>query len=253
MKTRKKLKPSVNKIILFLITCGICGIIYSTYKIISWKSDNKDNEKIQETIEQLITPIDDKETENKYIIDFQTLKEQNPDTIAYLKVNNTNIDYIVVKPNDNNYYLNHNFNKEKNNSGWIFADYKNQFDETDKNIVIYGHNTIDGSMFGTLKKILEKSWYENPENHNILLITEKGTYTYQVFSTYTIIPEDYYINTEFKNNKEFEEFLHEIKSRSFYDYGVNISQDDKILTLSSCIKSGKKRVALHAKLIKEEN
>lgn len=251
MKKRKRLKPWVVNFILVLIFCGICSIIYCSYKIYSWKSDVDDNNKIQETIEQSITPIDDKDIENNhnYIIDFAKLKEQNFDTVAYLKVNNTNIDYIVVRANDNSYYLNHNFNKDKNNAGWIFADYKNQFDGSDRNIIIYGHNTKDGSMFGTLKGILEKSWYENIENHNILLITEKGQYTYQAFSSYSIIPEDYYINTEFSSDIEFEEFLQEIKSRSIYDYGINVSQNDKILTLSSCISNGKKRVVLHAKLI----
>lgn len=57
-------------------------------------------------------------------------------------------------------------------------------------------------MFGTLKKILNNDWYENEDNYKIVLVTENGTYYYQVFSTYTIKPEDYYINTEFKNNDD---------------------------------------------------
>lgn len=106
-------------------------------------------------------------------------------------------------------------------------------------------------MFGTLKDILNKDWYENEENHKVVLVTESGTYYYQVFSTYSIKPEDYYINTEFKDNDEFSEFIKTIKSRSVYDYGVEVTKDDKILTLSSCIGDGSKRVALHGKLIKE--
>ena len=101
-----------------------------------------------------------------------------------------------MKGNDNSFYLNHNFEKKWNVAGWVFADYRNRFDETDKNIIIYGHNGKDGSLFGTLENVL--------------------------------------------------------KSRSVYDYGVEVSGEDSILTLSSCIGVGEKRVVLHAKLVKEE-
>lgn len=107
-------------------------------------------------------------------------------------------------------------------------------------------------MFGTLKYILNKDWYENEENHKVVLVTEKGTYYYQVFSTYSTKPEDYYIKTEFKNNNQFDEFIKVIKSRTVYDYGVDVSGEDKILTLSSCTDDGSKRVVLHAKLIQKE-
>ena len=69
-----------------------------------------------------------------------------------------------MKANDNDYYLNHNFNKEYNVAGWIFADYHNIFDGSDKNIILYGHDTKDGSMFETLKYTLNKDWQENKDN-----------------------------------------------------------------------------------------
>ena len=102
---------------------------------------------------------DEKEVVEQYQIDFKLLKEQNNETVGYIKVNNTNIDYVVVQHNDNSYYLKHNFEKSWNNAGWIFADYHNKLDETDKNIVIFGHNTRDNSMFGTLKSTLNEDWY----------------------------------------------------------------------------------------------
>ena len=246
----KKIKKKCEIIILwvFVFIC-IVGIVYSSFNIINWKKDVDNNKEIIEEIKENINY--DLENDS-YKIDFDLLKELNSDTVAYLKVNGTNIDYIVVKGNDNSYYLNHNFEKVYNVAGWIFADYRNKFDDTDKNLIIYGHNIKDGSMFGTLKNILNNNWQENKENLEILLITEKGQYKYQVFSTYSIIPEDYYINTEFKNNADFNEFVKKLKSRSVYDYGIDISGDDKILTLSSCIGDGSKRVVLHAKLIEKD-
>ena len=252
---KRKLKPKYRNIIiiLFVLVC-IFGVIYSLINIINWKKDVDDNDKIQEKIEDNITIIEpiEEEQEVKYEIDFKSLKETNKDTIAYVKVNNTNIDYVVVKGNDNSYYLKHNFNKEYNIAGWIFADYHNKFDETDKNIVIFGHNTKDGSMFGTLKNVLDKSWQENKDNLEITLVTEKGQYKYQVFSTYSITPEDYYINTIFNSDDEYSKFINKIKSRSNYDYNIEVDSNDNVLTLSSCIGDGKKRVVLHAKLIDNE-
>ena len=247
-KRRLKKKYRITLISIFIIICLI-GLIYSLINIIDWKKDADDNKNIVEEIKENIT-IDEEDDSIK--IDFKSLKEQNSDVIAYIKVNGTNIDYVVVKGNDNSYYLKHNFNKEYNIAGWIFADYHNKFDETDKNIVIFGHNTKDGSMFGTLNKVLDKKWQEKHENLEIVLVTESGQYKYKVFSTYSIVAEDYYINTIFNNDDEFTKFINKIKSRSNYDYGVELDSSDKVLTLSSCIGDGKKRVVLHAKLIENE-
>ena len=247
-KNKRKIRIKSNIIIIFGILCFVVAI-YSTYKIIMWKQNVDRNNTIKEEINELVE-IDEKNSlKDKYNVDFKSLKEINSDVVAWIKVNGTNIDYVVVKGNDNSYYLNHNFNKEYNVAGWIFSDYHNKFDETDKNIVIFGDNTKDGSMFGTLKNVLDKSWQENKDNLEITLVTEKGQYKYQVFSTYSIIAEDYYINTLFNSDGEYSRFVNEISSRSNYDYNVEVNSNDKVLTLSSCIGDGKKRVVLHAKLI----
>jgi len=243
---RRRLKKGV--IIILVIICLI-GIIYSSYNIIKWKLDVNNNKEVKRNIDKKIKIKIDKD-DTKYKIDFNSLKEINPDTIGYINVNNTNIAYVVVKGDNNKYYLKHNFEKKYNIAGWIFADYHNKFDESDKNIVIYGHNTKDGSMFGTLEKVITKEWYENKDNYNIVLVTENATYNYQVFSTYSIKPEDYYIKTEFNN--DFYEFINRLKNRSIYDYNVEVNENDKILTLSSCTGSGEGRVVLHAKLINKQ-
>jgi len=242
----KKTLKIILKIFIFIFALAcIFGIVYSLYNIFNWKKDVDSNKKLKQEIYKKI----EKKSEDDYDIDFASLKAQNPDTVAFLKVKGTDIEYIVVKASDNEYYLKKDFNRNYNSAGWIFADYRNKFDGTDKNLIIYGHNMIDGSMFGTLKNILKPEWYENPENREILLITEQGKFKYQTFSVYSIEAEDYYINTEFKDNDEFNEFIRTIKSRSVYNYNVDVNSEDKVLTLSSCIGDGKKRVVLHAKLL----
>lgn len=244
-----KNKFKIILIILFILLCLI-GVVYYFYKVFIWHKSLDDNNDLKEEINELVI-IENEEETKKYNIDFSSLKKKNADTIAYIKVNNTKIDYVVVKGKDNDYYLHHSFNKKWNVAGWVFADYHNKFDESDKNIVIYGHNMKDGSMFGTLKTILNKKWYKNKDNYIVTLVTEQGEYNYQVFSTYSIKSEDYYINTKFKDYKDFDSFVKKIKSRSIYNYKVDVSGEDKILTLSSCIGTKGNRVVLHAKLIDE--
>ncbi len=227
-------------IIILLMSISIIVFCFSAYKIINWFSNNNRNKKINEDIHEYIKADDS--------IDFAKLKEKNSDMIAYLKVNNTNIDYTVVRGSDNDYYLNHNFNKEYNQAGWIFMDYRNRFDGSDKNIIIYGHNMLDGSMFSSLNNVLSKSWSEDENNLNIKLIGESGISIYRVFSVYQIEAEDYYIKTEF-NDGEFDKFIHTLKDRSIYDFNTEVYDFDSILTLSTCSLSGSERVVLHAKLI----
>ena len=248
------MKKRINKIIyLVLIIAFSIIFIYSGYKIVSYLIDNSNNREIKTKTKKYIKVNDDTQTiERKYNIDFQKLKEQNPDTVAYLKVEGTNIDYVVVKGNDNSYYLSRNFDKNYNVAGWVFADYRNKLDTTDKNIIIYGHAIRDGSMFGTLKNVLTEEWQKNEKNKKIELVTENGEYIYEVFSTYIVNEEDYYITTDFIND-EFENFIKKIKDRSNNDYKVDLSDVTSILTLSACSDDDKGRVVLHAKLIKEIN
>ena len=157
------------------------------------------------------------------------------------------MEYPVLRATNNSFYLNHSFDKSKNSAGWIFADYRNKFDGTDKNIIIYGHNMRDDSMFGSLKNILNSAWYDNEENTNITLYTENEKSIYKVFSIYKIESEDYYIKTEFSNDNEFEKFIETLKKRSIKNFNIDISKEDSILTLSTCANNNKYRVVLHAK------
>jgi len=250
---RKISKKKNLRVIIFLIILFSTSLLISIVKIINWYQDNLENKKIREKTFQLITIKKDEvnEKNNLYQIDFASLKEMNNETVAWLKVNNTNIEYLVVKSKDNKYYLNHNFEKKENKAGWIFADYRNKLDGSDKNIVIYGHNMKDKSMFGTLKTILNKNWYENKENYIIDFVTEYEYQQYHVFSIYQIEKEDYYIKTNFNNN-EYLTFLNTIKNRSIKNFNIELSGNDTILTLSTCSNNNKSRIVLHARKINND-
>ena len=221
-------------IFLFIITF----IILNIYK---WKVDSyHTKEQITEIKKIIDNPI------KKKFIDLDNLSKKNKDTLGYIIVNNTNINYPFVKTDNNDYYLDHSFNKKKNDAGWIFMDYRNNIN--DKNIILYGHDRKDNTMFGTLKYTLKKYWQKDKANHIITLFISNEKRLYQVFSTYTIKTENYYITTDFKKNN-FSKFIKTIKNRSNYNYDVEVNENDNILTLSSCYTE-KEKVVLHAKLLK---
>lgn len=151
----KKYRKAILNLVIYIMLLSI--LLYSGIKIYKWYKDKTNNSKIAEQIKDTVIVEENNEdgNENGYTVDFNKLKEQNNETIAWLKINNTNVEYPVVKGTNNSFYLNHSFDKSKNSAGWIFADYKNKFDNTDKNIVIYGHNMRDGSMFGSMLNILD--------------------------------------------------------------------------------------------------
>lgn len=249
---KKKIKRTIKvkniiAIILIIFFSGL--VIFSSYKILTYTKDTVETkDEIQELNE--FKQVDDNTGEVK--IDFKNLKEKNSDTIGWLRIKDTNIDYPVVKGKDNDYYLTHNFKKNFNASGWLFADYKNKIDGKDKNIVIYGHSMKNKTMFGELSKVLKKDWYSNEDNLNIEFITEKSKMIFKVFSIYKIEAEDYYINTSFNSDKDFSTFVKVLKNRSLYRLNVDVNNASQIITLSTCYDNDNIRLAVHAVKVSEE-
>ena len=250
-KKNEKLE-NIKKIIslVFLLFFFILFIV-SGIKIINYLKDAKKNEKIIYEISKDIEVERDNNDNNaiRYNINFTSLKEKESDTVGFIKVNGTDIEHIVVQGKDNSYYLTHDFERDYNSAGWIFMDYHNKLDGSDKNIIIYGHNMRNNTMFGTLKNVLKKDWFEDKKNRYITFITENEKAMYEVFSVYQIEAEDYYLKTSF-NTGEFKKYIDSMKDRSKYDFNCNVTEDDSVLTLSTCANNNKYRVVLHAKKIK---
>ncbi|MBR3133587.1 MAG: class B sortase [Clostridia bacterium] len=240
-----------KKIILTIIQLVFLGLfLFSAFKIYNWYRENQNTKKMIKEVSKAVKVVDTDKGDS-YSIDFKYLKEMNSDTVGWIKVPNTDIEFPVVKTDDNDYYLTHSFDKSYNSAGWIFADYRNRIDGTDKNLIIYGHNRRDGSMFESLKNTINEDWYGNINNKYIIFETEGKSFKYEVFSTYRIEEEDYYLTTDFSSTKEYEDFIKELKSRSVNDYKVEINKDDSILTLSTCDNNKNYRIVLHAKKMSE--
>ncbi len=271
---KRRLKRWVYQVVfLFSITL----LIIAANGIFNWWNDNQKIDNLTKDInnsvsieekapdpnltENINPPEDDTEEANDYwdymkmdllSVDFTELLTKNKDTVGWIKVNGTNINYPIVQSTDNNYYLKHAFDGSANDAGWIYADYRNDMVNFDKNTVIYGHSRLDTTMFGSLKNILESNWYDNKDNHIIKLSTPTENTLWQVFSVYTIEAESYYITTEFYSDEQYQTFLDTLKNRSSVTFSATVNTNDKILTLSTCKDNFGNRVVMHAKLIKKE-
>ena len=188
---------------------------------------------------------------NLISVNFDDLLKINNETKGWIQVNGTNINYPFVQTSNNDYYLTHSYDKSYNQAGWVFMDYRNDTINYDKNTILYAHGMNNKTMFGSLRNILNSSWYNNTNNHIIKLSTPTENTLWQVFSVYHIETTNDYIQTEFTSDEEYQSFLDMLKGRSAVTFDTSLNTTDKILTLSTCYNKTDK-VVMHAKLIKRE-
>lgn len=236
----KKKKNSLSKFLSAIISIfSIAFLVASGYFIKIIIDNNKDFNESKSIIRELT---------NTNSINFDELKEKNNDTVAWIKVPNTLINYPIVQREDNKFYLKNDFYKKQNIYGWIFADFRDEFPNLSQNTIIYGHNTSIGIMFGDLINLLDQKWYENEENKYIYLSTTEKEYKFEIFSVYKINTTNDYIKVDFNN--DFNEYIQMISGRSFIDFKAKI-ENEKIITLSTCYNTQNSAVKLvvHAKMI----
>ncbi len=184
------------------------------------------------------------------------LTQQNPDTYGWIHVPNTNIDYPIVQSADNDYYLNYAFNGEYLPAGSIFADFRcSKTLASNYNLVLYGHNMNDGTMFHDVTKYLDETFFA--ENPYLTVTTADGIFTYEVFAIYRADMSSNYNRTAFATREEVVEFAELSAANSLYQReGISFTGTDRILTLSTCTSSSavfwRDRYALQAKLIRAE-
>lgn len=259
-KKKHKLKTKYQNILaIFFFLLFSTIFLFSTYKLFFFKKELNETVEEKETIiEEFVEPpevyeeVKEEEKIEDMKIDFAKLKQTNKDIVGWMVFNNKYINNPLVQTTDNEYYLNHSFKNKENSVGAIFMDYRNASWE-DKNVVLFGHHTPNNTMFGSLSDVFKKEFFDT-ENADIIYIfdTNHNLRKYQIFSYYVIESEEYYITTSFGSTKDYQEFLKTIKSRSYGNRGVNVTTNDKILTLSTCAgpHGTTRRRVIHAKLIK---
>lgn len=208
--------------ILLLIIIAVCSIIiakklylyYIDDKLYSDLRDFKSSEAIN----------------SETNIDEEKLLDINNEYKLWITIDNTNIDYPVVQGKDNEFYLNHDFYKNQSISGSIFVDSNNDILK-DKNIVIYGHNMRNGTMFYEINKFKERDFFEN---NYINIIRNNKISKYKVFSVYIVSSQETSFMLGSSNNKEYNEYIKTLKEKSLFKNELELKETNNIITLMTC-------------------
>lgn len=173
--------------------------------------------------------------------EYQEYYNRNNDFVGWIKIDGTEIDYPVVQADDNDYYLNHNFDKEKESRGTIFMDYTSDSNLGYMNTVIHGHNWLDDTVFSELPQYSDIDYYREHPVIEYNTRTEMHKWKiFAVFITTASADEDngYVFNYVYPDmgGINFDGYMAEINKRTLYYTGVDVNENDKILTLSTCTR-----------------
>ena len=237
-KHSKKTNRLTKIIFIFFIIIFVCGIGYLTYYLYDRNKNNKDNEEILNDIEIDESKITETKTER--MSQLEELQKENEEIIGWLEIEGTNINYPVLQASDNDYYLTHNYKKEKASTGSIFLDKDFDLINGSSNYLIYGHRNKSGLMFEDLIKYAEEDFYK--EHTKIRFTTNKDDSIYEILSVFysrvyykseqNVFRYYYFVNAN--NEQEYNEFVNNAKKVSLYDTGVTAKYGDQLLTLSTC-------------------
>ncbi|PRR84653.1 class B sortase [Clostridium vincentii] len=214
-----------------LIVFIVCG--YKLYNI--WSEYNKNSEVYEETKEFSPEKIALENGEERYEFkaeNYNNLLSINPDFKSWISINDTEINYPVVKTDNNELYLTHNFKKEENAGGAIFISTNNIEPFSDKNTILHGHHMKDGSMFADLEKYKDESF---AKEHPIYISTRDKVLKYDVFTVFIEKADNGSYQNSFASNDEYVNYINKLKGKSLFNIEAgNFTQDDKIITLSTC-------------------
>ena len=220
------------KLILVIIAIISIITIYNTYYKETKTDDILSDIKVDET---QIT-----ETKTEKMLQLEELKKENNDIVAWIEILNTKINYPVLQTSDNEYYMKHNYKKEKSGDGSIFLDKDYNWDTPSSNLLIYGHNNKNGNMFQDLLKYEDENYYT--EHPTIQFTTVNEDCTYEIIAVFksrvyykseqNVFRYYYFINAE--NEEEYNNYVEESKKASLYDTGKTAEYGDQLLTLSTC-------------------
>lgn len=256
----------MNKKIYIAVICAFSLLLtVSSGFLIKHYYDSHKQAKIYDSLAEIVdkTPDDTSEVMNypgdkTFIPEYQELYLENNDMVGWLKIEDTKINYPVMQSKDNpNFYLKHGFDKKYTNYGCPYVQENCDMEQPSDNIVIYGHNMNDGSMFARLMKFKDKSFWENHKTISFDTLTDRQTYeVLAVFKTvvYTDSSDSfkYYHFVNAETPEDFSAYVDKCKKLSLYDTDVTAEYGDKLLTLSTCEYSRTNgRLVVVAKLITE--
>ena len=199
---------------------------------------NKITEEIEETTQENIQETNNQNSER--ILKVQKLQEENSDIVGWLEIEGTSINYPVLQGTDNEYYMTHNYKKQKSKNGSIFLTKDYDWSISSSNLLMYGHNLNNGTMFQELLKYAKEEFYK--EHPIIRFTTNKEDAEYEIISVFksrvyyktekNVFRYYFFVNA--KTEAEYNEFVQNAKKASLYDIDKTAKFGDQLITLSTC-------------------
>lgn len=234
-KHRKQTKHYIQIIFILIFILSICAIIYYFYNA------NKDKNKYQDVLNNI--NIDEEqvtEERTERMLQVEELKKENQDIVGWIEIEGTNINFPVLQGTDNQYYMEHTYTKEYSKGGSIFLDKSYDWNIPSTNLLLYGHNNKNGTMFQNLLKYKDESFYK--EHPTIRFTTINDDCQYEIISAFLsrVYYQDetdvfryyYFVNAD--NETEYNSYIEESKKASLYNTGITAEYGDQLLTLSTC-------------------
>ncbi len=225
---------------------ALIALIVSASVVLNFFFGIQQNKNLYNSLEVLKNekPSADIEYPDGYLEQFGLLYQENSDIVGWIEIENSQINYPVVKTSDNDFYLTHNFYKKKERHGTPFMDYRNSHDQLNFNTVLHGHNMkSDNQMFSDLENYYKGSgaitYYR--KHPLISFDTVYEEMDWKIFAVFTCSVDsndknyfDYYNVLNLTTNEMFDEFISGVRARSIFNIPVDVKPTDNILTLSTC-------------------
>lgn len=171
-------------------------------------------------------------SKNWPVVDFQALKEINPDIVAWIYMEGTPIHYPVLQGEDNNQYLERLYDGRYNAAGSIFMDYRNQEDLSDRHLILYGHHMKNDTMLACITEYKEQSFYD--AHPSCLILTPEGNYEVAFIAGYVTDRDSDAWKLVFASDEEYALWLEEAVSKSTFISNVEPTPQDRVVTFSTC-------------------
>lgn len=163
-------------------------------------------------------------------VDFASLKQKNPEIVAWLRIPDTKIDFPVMHARDNKFYLSHDFEKNFAITGGIFLDYRNSADFSDSFSIIYGHRMSSGRMFSDVGKFKDKAFFD--EHPKAIIFTPERNYVLGIVAFASVAGDDGVIYGF--DNYTKQESAERIYSKAIHKRGEVSDLDKRYVLLSTC-------------------
>lgn len=250
-----------HRLLRFLIFFCAAGVVCSALVLLSCRREDAEGEAAYRQIRRSCTAPSSEKTAGSVrsspeekndpkpdTVNFDALKQINPDTAAWISADGTPLNYPVVRGKNNAYYLNHLFTGKRGRMGTLFLDFRCSGDFSDSNTILYGHNMKDGSMFAFLERYKQQSGYDRTPT--MRLNTPSGGFTVELFAGTVVDGSRESVPLRFAGCSDFLKYTAALKRESTFHSDVSVAAGDRIVTLCTCTSAFQNaRYALFGKLV----